>query len=520
MTSRKIIRKIILEEILKNIKKKQIINEGVPVVAGASLILGVAGLAGGVALGTELMGDFNDDPMGEKVDAITTHEPNVNIYLKMKNLLDSVENAKIIKGTDARKLVRELEAATLQHKDMLGLPGTDEKAIKDIIERSGSKINFAIVCVDFKEITGKSFKDVYKDELSGGGEIMGTGYFRHERTYVINPIMDLPFIILDVDGEETPLTEEEFLEQLELAKKKAENQTSTSSAICTPPVKFESPYFKNSVILMNQYAKEKGIEDWVDGPVQNKWAGESHQKCWELFVAHVFENCDLYGEYNLPEGGKTWKEVHNALKSNFPGYTYNTQGFLAFCLDAYCCEGTYGKQTRYGSGGTGGGRRASSGSSAASVVSRDAERRTKSSGNSNKAKITLNQTGQNFTNSGFTSASGNIDERLISSLLDFRRQSVQRNGMPKTSVTVYFEVSPDGGKITGADMKRLDGHGRIFKLTPGQIESGLFDIVKNVTFPQSGSYTGDKFDSGKTRGQRRRGRKFIRATFTFDPGRY
>jgi len=103
---------------------------------------------------------------------------------------------------------------------------------------------------------------------------------------------------------------------------------------------------------------------------------------------------------------------------------------------------------------------------------------------------------------------------------DFRTQLVQRNGMPKTSVTVYFEVSPDGSKITGADMKRLDGHGQIFKLTPRQIESGLLDIVKNVQFPRNGSYTGEEFDSGKTRRQARRGGKFIRATFTFPAGRY
>ena len=510
MTSRKIIRKIILEEILRNIKRKQSLDEG---------LLRIGAAAAAIAGTITAIASFKDDPMSEKVDAITTHEPNVNIYLKMKDLLDSVENAKIINGTDARKLARELEAATLEYTVAL-VPATDEDAIKDIIERSGSKINFAIVCVDFKEITGKSFKDVYKDELLGGGEIMGTGYLRDQRTYVINPIMDLPFIILDVEGDETPLTEEEFLEQLELAKNEEETQTSTSSAVCTPPVEFVSPYFKNSVILMNQYAEEKGIEGWVDGPVQNKWAGESHQKCWELFVAHVFENCDLYKGYNLPDGGKTWKEVHNALKSEFPGYTYNTQGFLAFCLDAYCCEDTYGKQTRYGSGGTGGGRRASSGSSATSDDSRGAKRQSKSSGNSNNVIITLNQTRKNFTNSGFTSSSGNIDERLISSLLDFRTQLVQRNGMPKTSVTVYFEVSPDGSKITGADMKRLDGHGQIFKLTPRQIESGLLDIVKNVQFPRNGSYTGEEFDSGKTRRQARRGGKFIRATFTFPAGRY
>lgn len=511
MTSRKIIRKIILEEILSDIKRNQALNEGALLVGAAALAIGGAGIAA--------VSSFIDDPMGAKVDRVTTHTPTNNVYLVMKKMIDSVGNAKIINRNDAIRLARELEAATLEYTVAL-VPATDEDAIKDIIERSGSKINFAIVCVEFEKITGKSFKDVYKDELSGGGEIMGTGYLRDQRTYVINPIMDLPFIILDVEGEETPLTEEEFLEQLELANKKAETQTSASSAVCTPPVEFVSPYFKNSVILMNQYAEEKGIEGWVDGPVQNKWAGESHQRCWELFVAHVFENCDLYKGYNLPDGGKTWKEVHNALKSKFPGYTYNTQGFLAFCLDAYCCEDTYGKQTRYGSGGTGGGRRASSGSIAASDGSRSAERRTKSSGNSNNVIITLNQTGENFSNSGFTSASGNIDERLISSLLDFRTQLVQRNGMPKTSVTVYFEVSPDGGKITGADMKRLDGHGQIFKLTPRQIESGLFDIVKNVQFPVNGSYTGEEFDSGKTRRQARRGGKFIRATFTFPAGRY
>ena len=447
------------------------------------------------------------------VDKVTTHTPANNIYLKLKSLIDSMSNAIIIEESKSKEIARKLQKATLDYT-VLGVPGTDEDAIRDAINESGSQINFAKVCVTFHELTTKSFKDVYKDELGGGFDVGSTGYMKDQRTYVIEPIQDLPFITIDVNGEAKGLSEKEFFEQLELAKA---GKTSDDSEECTPPAGFEAPFFTNSVKVMNDYAEKKSIQGYEAAPVQETW-GDGHQEAWELFVKHAFENCDLFKSYNLPNEGKTWKEVSEALIGDFPGYTYNKQGFLAFCLDAYCCEKKYGAEARSsgGSGGGGGG-----GGATAPGAGGDQTR----SGGSNKFTIVLDQTNRDFKGSGFSSSRGDIDELIIGVLKTQIKQSGLNTGVPAFSINGSIKLNNKGNAVEQVTTRIGDGSGSFLKNRRRVLDTGFKNAMTNMKFPDSGAYApGSEGDETRVRrrGMRRaqrRGSKFINFTIKVAAGR-
>ena len=510
MKNKNLIKKIILEEILKNIKKKQIINEN----AGA-IVLGAAALAG---LGA-ISASYVDDPNGAKVDKVTTHTQQNNVYLVMKNMLADIENLVIISDGEANQLAKKLQTATSGGTNILsgqifGM-GTDEDLIKSTIEASKSQLGFAKVCVAFEKLTSKSFKDVYRGELAGGqaGDALGTDFFKDQENYVIQPILMLPFIILDVSGEEKGYSEDEFLALLEEAKKEKET---TKDEECNPPAGLETPYFTNAVKVMNAYAKLKGIAGYTNGPVQETW-DEAHQKCWELFVEHVFDNQTEFTGYkdSLTNGGKTWKEVSDVLRPDHPGYTYNKRGFLAFCLDAFCNEIKHGNAAPSSSssgrrtGRSGGGTPAATPDGDTTLAGREIT--------GENFEIKLNGTGKNFENSGF--GPSGIDKIVAESVLSMRNQNAIRNGMPRTNMVLYFEINEAGNKVIGAEAIKGDGSLGPFKNRRSQINRSVMAALNSneLTFPRTGPYSGNRFDAPRKR--RSRG-KFIRATITFFGGRY
>ena len=506
MKNKKLIKKIILEEILKNIKKKQIINEGASVIA-----LGAAALA---ALGG-IIASYVDDPNGAKVDRVTTHTQQNNVYLVTKNMLADVENLVIISDGEANQLAKKLQTATSGGTNILsgqifGM-GTDEDSIKSTIEASKSQLGFAKVCVAFEKLTSKSFKDVYRGELAGGqtGDALGTDFFKDQENYVIQPILMLPFIVLDVNGEEKGYSEDEFLALLEEAKKEKET---TKDEECNPPAGLETPYFTNAVKVMNAYAGLKGITEYTNGPVQETWDG-AHQKCWELFVGHVFDNQSEFTGYknSLTNKGKAWKDVSDVLRPDHPGYTYNKRGFLAFCLDAFCNEIKHGNAAP--SSSSGGRTRRSGGGTTAATPAVDTTPAGRASG-SNNFEIKLLKTGKNFENSGF--GPSGIDRIVAESVLAMRDQNTTRNGMPRTNMVLYLEVNGAGNKVIGVEAIKGDGSLGPFKNRRNQINRGVLSALDDLTFPSSGPYSDKSFDLPRRR--RDRG-KFIRLTITFFGGR-
>lgn len=516
MINKNKVRKIILEEILKNIKRKQALKEGYIIPVAAGLVIGGAAIAA--------VSSFIDDPMGAKVDRVTTHTPANNVYLVMEQMINSVANAQVISRTEARKLARRLEAATLEYTVAL-VPATDEDAIRAIIEESKSKINFAIVCVEFEAITGKSFKDVYRAELSGGGEIMGTGYLRDQRTYVINPIMDLPFIILKVNGVDTPLTEQEFLD--ELKKAQAAPTPGGPGGPCSPPVSYAAPFMTNSAKVMNAYATRESISGWPSGGVTEGETWDStHTTNWPLFVKHVFANASTFTPHAAAlttAGGPNypWQTLSKQLRNaGFPNYTYNKPGFLAFCLDAFCDDDSHGKQTP-SSGGSGGGGGGGGGTPAPAPVPEPDQARGAGGDLMSMVTIRLLQTSNNFTNSGFTAPDGkNPDELVAKAILDFADQESLRTGMDAVSMTFYMEVNADGEKVVDVEVVRGDSHMGDFKRKTQKINRGVLNVARNFTFPTGVKAYVDNFDDGRTRRQKNAGTKYIRATVTFKAGRY
>ena len=514
MKNKKLIKKIILEEILKNIKKKQIINEVVHAIAA-----GAAFAVGATISITSLIGiidSYVDDPNGAKVDRVTTHTQQDNIYLVMKNMLADVENLVIISDGEANQLAKNLQTATSGGTNILsgqifGM-GTDEDLIKSTIEASKSQLGFAKVCVAFEKLTSKSFKDVYRGELAGGQatDTLGTDFFKDQENYVIQPILMLPFIVLDVNGEEKGYSEDEFLALLEEAKKEKET---TKDEECNPPAGLETPYFTNAVKVMNAYAELKEIAGYTNGPVQETWDG-AHQKCWELFVGHVFDNQTEFTGYknSLTNGGKTWKEVSDVLRPDHPGYTYNKRGFLAFCLDAFCNEIKHGNAAPSSSSGRRTGR--SGGGNTAGTPAGNTTPASRESG-SNNFEIKLNSTNKNFENSGF--GPSGIDRIVAESVLAMRDQNAISNGMPRTNMVLYLKVNGAGDKVIDVDAIRVDGSLGPFKNRRSKINRGVLSALNtnSLTFPSSGPYSSsDKFDKHSRKGN------FIRLTITFFGGRY
>ncbi|MBW2993978.1 hypothetical protein KY315_00990 [Candidatus Woesearchaeota archaeon] len=513
MKNNNLIRKIILEEILKNIKKKQIINE-----SPGAIALGAAGLAY-LTAATGIISSYIDDPNGAKVDRVTTHTQQNNVYLVMKNMLADVENLVIISDGEANQLAKKLQTATSGGTNILsgqifGM-GTDEDLIKSTIEASKSQLGFAKVCVAFEKLTSKSFKDVYRGELAGGqaGDALGTDFFKDQENYVIQPILMLPFIILDVNGEEKGYSEDEFLALLEEAQNE---EGAEDDEECSPPVGLETPYFTNAVKVMNAYAELKEIAGYTNGPVQETWDG-AHQKCWELFVGHVFDNQTEFTGYkdSLTNGGKTWKEVSDVLRPDYPGYTYNKRGFLAFCLDAFCNEIKHGNAAPSSSSSRGRTGRSGGGTTAATPAG-DITPAGRESG-SNNFEIKLLGTGKNFENSGF--GPSGIDRIVAEAVLSMRNQNAIRNGMPRTNMVLYIEINKAGNKVKGVEAIKGDGSLGPFKNRRRQINKGVMTALNSneLTFPSTGPYSGNRFDAPRKR--RARG-KFIRATITFFGGRY
>jgi hypothetical protein len=519
MIKKNIIRKIILEEILKKINNKMLLNESPIALVPAMTWAGIGVLISATDF-------FKEAETAGNIKHITdTDLEDKHLYKKFKDQIANIENIVLPDDTKARELAQRLEAATLDYSPIggpvktflsteVGL-GTDEDEIKKVISDSKSQLGFAKVCVLFKELTNKTFEKVYQDEIDIPAE---------QKEYVINPILGLPFAVLDVDGTETPYSAEEFSNLLKEAEaaKKAEGEAADKKAAsdaCSPPTPLEKPYIENIIKVMNAYAKkyEDKKETFIGKVTTSTTWDESVQKLWLEFAPHALLNCDLFEGFkpgNL-DGVKSWPKMSAQMISKYPGYTPDPRGCLAFCLDAFCCKAEFGLKApetssskRSSSSGGLGRRRGATADTAPSG-------RSKSSFMDN-VDIKLNLTQENFTQSGFSIPGGNIDEIFAKSILNYRDQDALRNGMPKTSINVFMELNDEGNKVVEVKRVVFDGSQGPFKKRVGQINRGIFDVAQRMKFPTSGAYK-DSFDSGK----RKIGRgKFIRVTFTFSAGRY
>jgi len=116
----------------------------------------------------------------------------------------------------------------------------------------------------------------------------------------------------------------------------------------------ERSFIENIVKTMNAYDETRGgIEGYVKSTPAKAWNPQI-QESWRKFAPHALLNCSIYEFHkDKAEDADSWLTLSAAMKSDFPGYTPNPRGCLAFCLDAYYDDVRFGKGgASSGGGGT------------------------------------------------------------------------------------------------------------------------------------------------------------------------
>jgi hypothetical protein len=326
--NKQVIRKLVLQELLAQIDKRQRIDEVAPVVVAAGAVVAVAALT---AL-EEFAGDtsqFHRELLSGKV------------YNSQKEFLKSLENPQIlhvssIDQTRGGKIAKELfdamigEGLISQTLDMIGSPvgtGTDEEDVQKAIEKCKSQLALSKVSYFYSDVIYPD-RNLVKDIDSEFGPI-------YLERYVTRPINALPFAIFDGRG----ITREEYEELLKEAAGKSPGSSAGSGGAAGFPSSVKPPFIRNIIIVMNKYAEEKELSGYkkVSGSVWN----ESVQASWLIFARHVLENCNLYTDFkDIPVD--SWPSMSEAMSGKYPGYTGDPKGCLAFALDGYHCELRHG----------------------------------------------------------------------------------------------------------------------------------------------------------------------------------
>lgn len=353
---RKIIRKLVLQEVRRKIiaeEQRVLMQEGF--FAAAGVALGVAGVAAAVAgAGAVYLNYFKKMPVDQQIEAILTDAagkatatPPGNLYLANQAVADALlasGDLDIPAASDVKVAQQKLSDAfqgTIEKIAGIDI-NTEEGEVTDIINKSKSQLGFAKICASYT-LDGRNMLVVLKDEMSNYDFI----------EYVEKPLMALPFALAS-DG--TPLTAAQF----------------ASLQPPTPRVQLgygcdAKPAVKHIIDTLNSYNSSRSIGSQVTG---TKWS-TAVQASWMGVCAHAVLNEPIFADYSPAGGTKVvggsmisdWKKVSNVMIGEFPGYTPDAPGMLAFLIDAYYGEIRCGDKTgaagpaaaAAGAGGAGGG---------------------------------------------------------------------------------------------------------------------------------------------------------------------
>jgi len=289
----------------------------------------------------------------------------------------------------------------------------------------------------------------------------------------------------------------------------------------------ESPFIEKVIITMNKYAETRGMDDY--NPCSGKvWTGRV-QECWEKFAPHALTNCDAWGDkYSVdlfPSDAKDWGEMSDIMKSDFPRYTRNPKGCLAFCIDAYYCEIRFGNQTVSSSGGGSGGGGGGSGDGDGGdggdgdqEKPPPAQRRRTGPDITSMVKVRLNksQGGSNtFESHGFKMTDGsNPSISFARSLVQNMSNRAKSRGAEEALLNFFMKV--EGGRVVDVDRLNFDGGMRNFDKRGRDLEEDLLNVAQDLVLPEDGPYSeaGDSFDTRKGRG------KFIKVSISMRAGNY
>lgn len=195
----------------------------------------------------------------------------------------------------------------------------------------------------------------------------------------------------------------------------------------------ERSFIKNIVLTMNEYSDTRGgLEGYVKPAPAEAW-NPSIQDAWKIFAPHALTNCSIY-EFHRDDVDKaeSWLDLSRAMRSDFPGYTPNPRGCLAFCLDAYYDEVRFGM----GSGSSGGGTPAPSPS--------DVDPNPDSKPQKGGEKITIESTGGSDRVPLSVPFNNATEAALIRSIEDQFSENARRTAIKAASLEFDIILKKDG----------------------------------------------------------------------------
>jgi len=238
--------------------------------------------------------------------------------------------------------------------------GTDEDEIEAVIRDMPSLMDLSLTALSFKQQYKKDLAKVFNEELSDEESLAFTGDMED---YVRKPIQDLKnkavICFKDGNGEKACYSEQELKEFAKKIDELVKNPPKQKVDIVPiDPNSLSGNLVQRIQHVMNKYngVYKIGSNISEDG----KW-GPNTDKLWAKYLNHVFVNHNTFKtlEYakTYQSGMHQWTQVSGNMVSQFPGYTPDLRGCLAFVTDGYNGDTAYGSGEKKISGGGGGGPR-------------------------------------------------------------------------------------------------------------------------------------------------------------------
>lgn len=422
---RKLIRKLILKEMRKKIVEKQesYINE--QYLAGAAVVLLAAGAAATYM-------NYKSMPVDSKINNILTNTPTDNFYLmgpaSVLDGLASSGNLTLPPGAAVTLLQTELdEAFAGTWETMAGIDfNTDEDVVSDVITKSGSQLAFSKIAASYTK-DGRNLLKTLKDEMSNYDWI----------EYVRKPLLALPFAL---DGNGNPLSAADV---------------AGFAAPVTPPVVNlgydcnARPAVEHIIKTINSYYIAHSLGS---GPTGSTWTA-AVQSAWLVFVDHALKNSTIFSKYAPPIiSGPTlgkWKQISSIMIGDFPGYTSNTAGCLAFCIDAYNNTDVCGSVAPSVSSGMAGGV-----SGAGAVAAKDSNQ---SAGEREYRNIRVNVTSGGATVPLSEVFDATVQKDFIYELEQNFKESVQQSAVQKSTMQIDLIFDRGFKKVRKVQRRRPAG---------------------------------------------------------------
>jgi len=552
--NKKLIRKLILEEV-----EKKLLNEQWQAYAIGAVIVAALG-AGALRWYQHEWGSATGK---EAVELILTGDSRKNLFNKLESAIDQLNNSgytvNMPSDEDLETAAKKMEGAV--NIEFLGIDyNTNFDDIKSAIQDCGTQVALSKMAYLYFHDLG--FEPNIYEELFNERNLD-----EKKQKSIINRIEAMDFIEITYNGSTRPYTREEFDLLIQQGQSQAPQNTQsppgtpvastpsttapTTAPIPTPgesPIEseasvedpdedkiragmndpdcdndtpFKAPYVENITRAMNEYATKNGLDEglgWDTGnpcPVQNSWSNEI-QNYWNGYIRYAYANCNIVSQMGLRDAElDNWGMISDALRDQHPRYTRNPKGCLAFVLDTICCKIKYGNIPVRSTPARSTTGRTPSRPDVSIPSAPDSGRRQGSS----RITIKLGQGQNNFTNTGFSHSSGqNPDTYLKELIKGFLDRRASASGVRPGTMQFYMYLD-NNNKVNRTDATRI-GRDLVDTKTfrKRELERQISDFGRGLVFPTNNRYNLSRIDQTFDRGRGRRGRDkpaiFVTVTFT------